>query len=185
MIFGNSLIPPAAPGLDEPLEMLHACHERVRAQLQTLTRLAQWLSQQGADEQAQRAARAVMRYFDLAAVNHHLDEEEDLLPAMLAAVDAAERARLQALVDRILAEHVALATRWAGLRVLLARVAEGEAAALEEDQVVHFSAAYETHIRLEENEILPWAGRLLGADAVERISHRMTARRRAPTPAAD
>lgn len=185
MSSGDSLLPPAAPGLDEPLEMLHACHERVRAQLATLTRLAQWLPQHGADEQAQRAARSVMRYFDLAAVNHHLDEEEDLLPAMLEAVDADERVRLQVLVDRILAEHVELAARWAALRALLQQIAEGEAAMLDEDLVLRFAAAYEMHIRVEEEEILPWAGRLLGPDAVARISHSMTDRRRAPAPPVD
>lgn len=181
----ESLLPPAAPGLDEPLEMLAACHERVRAQLATLTRLAQWVPQHGADEQAQRAARSVMRYFDLAAVNHHLDEEEDLLPAMLDAVDAAERERLQALAGRILAEHVELAASWVELRARLQRIADGEAADLGEERVQGFRAAYEAHIHLEEEQILPWAERMLGADAVVRISHRMTDRRRAPTPAAD
>lgn len=181
----DSLLPPAAPGLDEPLEMLHACHERMRAQLTTLTRLAQWLPQHGADEQAQRAAHAVMRYFDLAAVNHHHDEEEDLLPAMLEAVDAAERARLAALVERILAEHVELAAHWAELRALLAHVDAGRNVDLGEDQVMRFAAAYENHIRLEEDEILPWAERLLGAEAVSRISHSMTDRRRAPASPTD
>ncbi|MDX5363086.1 MAG: hemerythrin domain-containing protein [Pseudazoarcus pumilus] len=185
MSSGDSLLPSAAPGLDEPLEMLHACHERMRAQLTTLTRLAQWLPEHGADEQAQRAARAVMRYFDLAAVNHHLDEEEDLLPAMLAAVEAAERGRLEALVARIRADHVSLAAHWAAVRALLTQIVEGHAAALGDEQVLHFAAAYETHIRLEEEEVLPWAERMLGAEAVVRISHRMTDRRRAPTPAAD
>lgn len=181
----ESLLPPAAPGLDEPLEMLAACHERVRSQLATLTRLAQWVPRHGADEQAQRAARSVMRYFDLAAVNHHLDEEQDLLPAMLEAVDAAERERLQALAGRILAEHLELATAWADLRLRLQRIAEGEAVDPGAEQVQRLQAAYEAHIQLEEEQILPWAGRLLGADAVARISLRMTDRRRAPLPAAD
>lgn len=185
MKFGNSLLPPAAPGLDEPLEMLHACHERMRAQLVTLTRLAQWLPGHGADEQARRAARSVMRYFDLAAVNHHLDEEQDLLPAMLEAVGQDERVRLQALVDRILAEHVELVASWAALRECLQRIADGDAATLGEDLVLHFAAAYEMHIRFEEADILPWAERLLGSDAVVRISHSMTDRRRAPVPSVD
>jgi hemerythrin-like domain-containing protein len=183
--FGNSLIPPAAPALDEPLEMLHACHERVRAQLGTLTRLAQWLPQHGADEQARRAARSVMRYFDLAAVNHHMDEEQDLLPAMLEVAGAAERSRLQGLVDRVLAEHVELAAKWAGVRARLEGISEGAVAALEEDVVQQFATAYETHILLEEEEILPWAARMLGADAVAQISVNMTDRRRAPSPPAD
>ena len=176
----DSLLPPSAPGLDEPLEMLHACHERILAQLATLTRLAQWLPQHGADEQARRAAHSVMRYFDLAAVNHHHDEEEDLLPAMLEAVDVAERARLEDMVERILAEHIELAAQWAEMRALLAQIDAGRDAALGEEHVRRFAAVYEAHIRMEENEILPWAERLLGAEAVSRISHSMTDRRRVP-----
>lgn len=181
----DSLLPPPAPGLDEPLEMLHACHGRIRAQLTTLTRLAQWLPQHGADEQARRAAHSVMRYFDLAAVNHHRDEEDDLLPAMLEAVDAAERSRLEALIGRIVAEHVELAARWVEMRALLAQIDAGRNVALGEDQVLRFAAVYETHIRMEDDEILPWAERLLGAEAVSRISHSMTDRRRAPAAPVD
>ncbi len=185
MSSGESLIPPAAPSLDEPLEMLSACHERVRGQLRTLERLAQWLPQHGADEQAQRAARAVMRYFDLAAVNHHLDEEKDLLPAMLAAAGSGERPQLQELTGRILSDHVELAEQWSALRAVLAGISEGRDVVLDESSVLRFAAAYETHIRLEEEELLPWAGRLLGSDAVLQISHAMTARRRVPTAGTD
>lgn len=185
MSSGDSLLPPAAPAMDEPIEMLHACHERVRGQLRTLQRLAQWLPDHGADEQAQRAARAVMRYFDLAAVNHHQDEEEDLLPSMQAAVADDERARLQALDERIRREHVELAGQWQAMREVLAQIVEGQDAVLDETQALHFAAAYETHIRLEEDEILPWAERLLGAEAVQRMSHAMTARRRVKTAPPD
>lgn len=180
MSSGNSLLPPGAPSLDEPLEMLAACHERIRAQLGTLARLAQWLPQHGADEQATRAARSVMRYFDLAAVNHHDDEERDLLPAMLDGADAAERPRLEALAERVVAEHDELRMRWQVLREVLAEVGEGRKAVLDEAKVLQFAALYETHIRLEEDELLPWAERLLGEDAVTRISLSMTDRRRAP-----
>lgn len=185
MSSGDSLLPPAAPAMDEPIEMLHACHERVRGQLRTLQRLAQWLPGHGADEQAQRAARAVMRYFDLAAVNHHQDEEQDLLPAMQAAVPADERERLQALDARIRSEHVELGDAWQVLREALAQIVEGRDAALDEARVLHFAAAYETHIRLEEEDIFPWAERVLGAEAVQRMSHAMTARRRVKTAPPD
>ena len=49
----NSLLP-QAPALDEPLEMLEACHERIEAQLQTLERLSAYLPGHGADEQSRR-----------------------------------------------------------------------------------------------------------------------------------
>lgn len=185
----DSLLPPAAPGLDEPLEMLHACHERIRAQLGTLRRLAEWLPQHGADEQALRAAQAVMRYFDLAAVNHHLDEEDDLLPAMLAAAEEsaqtdaakeAELAALQQLARRVLREHGLLTARWEAVREKLTEIAQGRTVELAPALVEGFARVYEEHIELEEGELLPWAERLLGPPELEIMSDAMTARRREP-----
>ena len=56
----NSLLP-TAPALDEPLEMLEACHDRIEAQLRTLERLLAYLPGHGADEQARGAAQAKVR----------------------------------------------------------------------------------------------------------------------------
>lgn len=176
----DSLLPRPAPGLDEPLEMLAACHERVRAQLDTLSKLVYWLPEHGADAQAARAASGVIRYFDLAAVNHHLDEEKDLLPAMLEVVPPAEKARLQELVRRVLAEHLELTAQWQHLRDSLTEIAAGRPATLAEEEVERFNNAYRTHIRFEEAEILPWAERMLGAEALAKISGHMTERRRTP-----
>jgi len=177
---GDSLIPRPAPGLDEPLEMLAACHERMRAQLATLARLARWLPEHGVDEQAAQAASAVMRYFDLAAVNHHLDEEEDLLPAMLELIPFAEEECLQRRIKRILREHVELAAHWARLRASLMEISEGREAALSEEDIECFAEAYGAHIRFEEEEVLPLAERLLGLDMLEQISSHMIERRRTP-----
>lgn len=174
----ESLLPSPAPGLDEPLEMLYACHERIDAQLVTLGRLVHWLPEHGADEQAAQAARSVVRYFDLAAHNHHLDEEEDLLPAMLQATADPAREELLALVTRIIAEHRSMSERWGVLRTALEAIAAQRSTRLSAHDVTAFSDAYRAHIALEEREILPLAARLLGEDVLEQISQRMTARRR-------
>ena len=78
----DSLLP-NAPSLEEPLEMLEACHERIEAQLRTLERLLDYLPRHGADEQARQAARNVLRYFELAGPNHHEDEERNLFPTLI------------------------------------------------------------------------------------------------------
>ncbi|AUN95016.1 hemerythrin domain-containing protein [Pseudazoarcus pumilus] len=181
----DALLGAPAPGLDEPLEMLFACHDRVRARIDTLERLARWLPEHGADEQARQAATAVLRYFDQAAVNHHLDEERDLFPAMRARVEAAEAARLAALEARILDEHRLLAARWAAMREPLLAIAAGESAELGTDAVAAFRAAYSEHIALEEAEVLPWAERILGQGELAAMSATMTARRREPTGSGD
>ena len=55
------LLKPAAPGMDEPLEILEACHGRIEHQLQTLGRLLAHLPRAGADNQAASPAETFAR----------------------------------------------------------------------------------------------------------------------------
>ncbi|MGE8638194.1 MAG: hemerythrin domain-containing protein, partial [Achromobacter sp.] len=55
--------PAAAPGPDDPLALLSACHGRIARQCATLTRLAAHLPAHGSDAAAQTAAASVARYF--------------------------------------------------------------------------------------------------------------------------
>jgi hypothetical protein len=73
-------------GFEAPFEMLSACHERVERMLALLIKLRHHLSAHGWDDQAAKAATDVMRYFELAAPHHHLDEEMHVFPAILASV---------------------------------------------------------------------------------------------------
>ena len=98
----DSLLP-NAPSLEEPLEMLEACHERIEAQLRTLERLLDYLPRHGADEQARQAARNVLRYFELAGPNHHEDEERNLFPTLIERAGAEDAAAVRALVADLLA----------------------------------------------------------------------------------
>lgn len=173
----DSLIP-SAPGMETPLEMLEACHERLQAQLGTLARLAAWLPEHGADAQARQAAANVMRYFDLAAVNHHLDEEEDLFPVLRVRVDDARRGALQDLLDWILADHQAMFAAWAAMRARLDPIARGEIAELPAPEVAAFAERYRRHIEREEGELLPMARQLLTEADIAALSHTMTERRR-------
>jgi hemerythrin-like domain-containing protein len=69
---------------EQPFEMLHACHERIVRTLVLLQRLRVHMVAHSADEQARQAAADVMRYFDLAAPQHHRDEELHVFPPMIA-----------------------------------------------------------------------------------------------------
>ncbi len=177
----NESLIPIAPGFETPLEMLEACHERLESQLATLDRLAKWLPEHGTDRQAQQAAASVMRYFDVAAVNHHLDEEEDLFPLLLERVDAARRDRLQDLIDWVLADHKRMFAAWAAMRAQLEPLARGEAGSLEMDEVERFVEIYRFHIAREEGELFPHARALLGDADVSALAVSMTARRRQPS----
>lgn len=173
----ESLIP-ASPGLETPLEMFEACHERLLAQLATLARLAAWLPGHGADRQAQQAAANVMRYFDLAAVNHHLDEENDLFPVLRERVDAARREELDRLIEWILADHLGMFVAWAAMREKLEPISRGEPADLSVAEVEGFAERYRRHIEREEGELLPFARELLTSQDLTAMSATMTTRRR-------
>ena len=54
-------------GFDQPVEMWLACHERVQRFAALLSRLADHVRKQGADEDAQVTATSIRRYFNEAA----------------------------------------------------------------------------------------------------------------------
>lgn len=173
----DSLIP-SSPGFETPLEMLEACHERLQGQLATLGRLAAWLPEHGTDAQARQAAANVMRYFDLAAVKHHQDEEDDLFPVLRERVGADRRDELNGLIDWILEDHQRLFAAWARMRAKLEPISRGEAVELTAGEVEDFAQRYDRHIAREEGELLPVARTLLTGDDVAALSGTMTARRR-------
>lgn len=172
----ESLIP-VAPALDEPLEILSACHGRVRASLQTLDRLVRWLPEHGADKDARQAAVSVMRYFDQGATNHHRDEEEDLFPLLLERCSSNVRLRIRRLVSWIKDDHRALEATWSLLRAQLELIASGEGADLDADLVANFAAQYLNHIDREDNELFPLAANFLTEEDIRHLSEQMRLRR--------
>lgn len=166
-----------AAGFEAPLEMLAACHARIEAQCDTLRRLAAHVARHGSDAQAQTAAANAMRYFDTAAVQHHADEERDLLPALLEAMAGSDAVCIRGMAERLSAEHRRMEASWARLREPLARIAAGAARKLPAAQVDAFIDAYAAHLAYEEAELLPLAARLLDDTQLDAIGRAMRGRR--------
>src|SRR5690348_12754836 len=103
---------PAAAGFEAPLEMLAACHGRIRTQCSTLVRLRSHVAAHGADDTARRAAVGVIRYFDRAARDHHDDEEQDLFPALLESMAGSDPVCIRQLIDSLADEHRELERLW-------------------------------------------------------------------------
>ena len=172
----RELVPSPAAGFEQPFAMLEACHARVQRTLDLLQRLTAHVRQAGADEQARQAARDVMRYFDQAAPQHHLDEERHVLPALEASGDAA----LQALAARLRADHRRMDSGWNDSRTVLAALAEGRLAALDERQeavLARFSALHADHLAAEEQVAFPAATARLDSAALADMSEDMRRRR--------
>jgi len=173
----DSLLP-KAPSMDEPLEMLEACHDRIEAQLKTLERLLAYLPEHGADQHARKAAQAILQYFNTAGPNHHEDEERDLFPKLLVRAASDEAEAVRSLVSELLADHAQMASALDVVRRQLQPVAEGTVSTLEAAPVQLCASLYRQHIEKENSRLLPLARRLLGAEDIDTLSRAMTARRR-------
>lgn len=162
-----------APDFNSPLDMLHACHDRIMDQCTSLQKLMHHLPMQGCDEQAQQAALAILRYFDTAGQFHHQDEDIDLFPLMLATgnLDA------DALVKKLSGEHLVMDALWMILRAQLQEIAAGKLAELERKIVGDFSLAYGRHVMLENMQLLPLAAKLLNGQQLHDIGIKMAQRR--------
>ena len=174
-----SLLGAAAPGFERPLEVLEACHARIARQCDTLDRLLAHLPAHGADAQAQQAARAVLAYFDTAAVHHHDDEERNLFP-LLEEVGAPGACDL---VETLTLEHEEQALLWHRLRAELTAIEAGAAATLDVALTGRFVALQRSHLEFENAHVLPLARRVLGTAERERLGRAMAARRGVPYPA--
>jgi hemerythrin-like domain-containing protein len=168
--------PLAAASFEAPLEMLVACHERIRRQCATLLRLRSHVAAHGADAEGGSAARGVIRYFDRAARDHHEDEEHDLFPALVESVAGSDPVCIRQLTDSLAADHRELERLWAPVRAWLVAV-EGGAAPPDTDPIDAFVELYERHAVREEQELLPMASRLLGPQELDRIGRSMRLRR--------
>lgn len=172
----QSLVATPAAGFEQPFEMLEACHERVQRMLALLQRLREHLRVHGADVQAQQAARDVMRYFDLAAPQHHRDEELHVFPPLLAQADPA----VVGVVQRLQQDHATMEARWQAARTVLACIADGtlaQAGPLDDAALDAFAGLYGEHMAAEEQIAYPRARALLDDDAIAAAGLEMMRRR--------
>lgn len=172
--------PKAAPDFSQPIAALKACHERIRAQCDTLRRLLDHMSSNGCDDEARSAAAGIMRYFDTAARHHHADEEEDLLPHMMAAATIGRGSKLTRMIADIANDHRAMSREWTDLRAVLQEISAGDVTALDPLMVDRFIKLYHAHITVEEASVYPLAEMLLSRDDLKEIGASMAERRGLP-----
>lgn len=141
------------PTFEQPLEMLTACHDKVRRFARLAERLAGHVDQHGADDEARQAAASILRYFDLAAPLHHADEEADLFPALRGLGDPV----LNEALAQLEAEHVTLGACWQAVRPWLITIEQGSPHAAP-PVLTRFAEDYPAHADREErpNEHAPF-----------------------------
>jgi hemerythrin-like domain-containing protein len=171
------LFPSPSADFDHPIDILDGCHERILRSCALVEGIAGHIVEKGVDAEARTAAVNVMRYFDTAGANHHRDEEEDLFPALQQHVPSKELNAVFALLHRLRADHKKLEALWKAMRKRLAATVEGRDAGLTPKAAGEFKAAYESHIALEEAELLPLARRVLAPEIIAALGGRMARRR--------
>ena len=150
-------------GPDAPLTTFTDCHVGILKRLQSLDALPALLEPAA---RARQIAADSLAFFREAIFEHHLDEERDLFPAVLAsAQQGEERDRVRAMTERLTHEHRSIETLWKGLERALKRVGKGEDADLDVNGVHQLVAAYSAHAGFEEREFLPLAEAILGRNS--------------------
>lgn len=178
-----------AAGFDQPFEMLAACHERVQRSLDLLARLVDHLQRRSTshpgdvvDPDARGAATDVGRYFDLAAPQHHHDEEIHVIPRL----QSSGQAPLQAAAAQMLADHRAIEAVWARLGPMLAALAADTSPQPDLPALAaaagEFIALHAQHVPLEDGLAFPAAQAAMDDQARTAMGREMAARRRAPAP---
>ena len=168
---------PGSSDFSRPLQALKTCHARIRTECEALRKLAERLKVEGFDAEAREAAARVMRYFDTAARYHHEDEENDLLPRMMAAATLGRGSSLTRMVADIAGEHRLLERTWTELRAALQEIASGDSTVLDALAVDRFIKLYHSHIAVEEANVYPLAEMLLSQAEFAAIGTSMAARR--------
>lgn len=178
----SSLFAPP-PGPDDPFGLLKACHRKLEARLDALAAVAARLAggEAGAPEALAEALGAAIAQFDGPGRWHLADEEESVLPRLLALDPEAGT-----LVASLAPDHAAIEAGWAELRPVLAglRDALTQRQAADPALVVRmqgllppFTALHHRHHQLEEAQVMPRAREALDAAALAAIGAEMRARR--------
>jgi hemerythrin-like domain-containing protein len=164
-------------GFDQPVEMWLACHERVQRFAALLSRLAEHVRERGADEDAQVTATSIRRYFNEAAPRHHEDEEVDMFPRLRERLDGERDRTVLEVLDQVEADHLEMAGVWQRLDAVLATIARGEPATLEQPLIDRFATMYRHHIDAEERVLLPALKKTLAAPEWLAVGKSMAERR--------
>ena len=167
-----------AVGCDEPFEMLIACHERVQRMLDLLDRARTQALTKGCDANLNSAFTDVMRYFDLAAPQHHLDEELHVFPIVLAKGNQSQKEIVRVLIQ----DHETMAHLWQNVRSILSKVIQTPRdfpvfSQQDNDLMDDFRNAYARHISNEELSIYPASIQFMSIHDIASMSEEMKVRR--------
>lgn len=146
-----------------PITSFTECHAGILSHLRLLDELPGLLR---SAVRARQVAEESLAFFRTAIFEHHAEEERELFPAVLASAQSdAERELVREMTDRLKLEHRVLEGLWNSLEEALKRVARGQHADLNGQDLYRLVESYAAHASLEESEFLPLAELILGRNS--------------------
>lgn len=130
---------------EDPIEMLYACHSKVKRFCKQLAILPDYLTKHGVNQAVKNDVKQILNYFNQAAPLHHEDEEKDFFPAL-----AKTQPQAQPNIDKLEQQHYQLHDNWHQLAVQLEQLLLGEREQIDQVLIDNFIAGYDVHIALEE-----------------------------------
>lgn len=164
----------------DPIGLLTDCHRRIERFLSVLAQVGAMQGRPLANEQ-RTALETALRYFREAAPKHVADEEQTLFPR-LRSLDRPEMKALFARVDSLEREHSQPEKSHTEVdRLGQTWLASGSLPPTEAARfsglVAELADLYREHIAVEERELFPAAGALLGKPQRDAMGSEMAARR--------
>jgi putative Hemerythrin HHE cation binding domain subfamily protein len=130
---------------NEPIEMLYACHGKVKRFCRQLTILPDYLAKNGCNQAVKNDVQQILNYFNQSAPLHHDDEEKDFFPLLVKYVPEAQKD-----IDELERQHVTLHDSWTKLSEQLQALLKDERENIDVTLINHFVSSYDKHIALEE-----------------------------------
>ncbi|MFN7998480.1 MAG: hemerythrin domain-containing protein [Bryobacteraceae bacterium] len=165
----------------DPIGMLGDCHRRIVRFLHVLVQLAAQKQGGSLTSEERTLLSTSLRYFREAAPKHTADEEESLFPR-LRRLDTADVDPMLARIESLEQDHGCADRNHAEIdRLGQSWLADGQlsdqAASQFRNLADHLEKLYRHHISVEDNEVFPFAARVLTPEEQQAIGNEMAARR--------
>jgi hemerythrin-like domain-containing protein len=148
---------------DAPISNFTNCHSGIIKRLTALDELPALLAPAA---RARLVAEQSLEFFREAIFEHHLEEERELFPAVIASAQPGEELeRVKAMTKRLTEEHRMVEALWKRLEKGLKQVAKGQSTDLDIGEVQRLVTEYTAHASYEETDFLPLSEKILSRNS--------------------
>ncbi|WP_165006384.1 hemerythrin domain-containing protein [Neisseria yangbaofengii] len=156
----------------EPIDMLYACHGKVRRFCSQINMLPDYIAENGRNDMVLQATRQISQYFNVAAPLHHEDEEENFFPLLLQYAPQAQES-----IDELLRQHESLHADWPAVAEEFSRLEADADYQLNTEVLQRFTDGYDVHLGIEE-PLFEMGKTFIPKEKLTEIGEIMAARRR-------